>query len=526
MCIANSQDKEMNMFNQYIQYQNRFSAEQNQSSSRKASDSEEPKKIVTVYDSLRLLPFDKCLADEYQLCGPSIKNVCIFNAQVAMKRGYKKIAECWKIVANCCKESKSTSKLPTRLDKKTQNKHENSDEFSMNAKGKQNVDLFRSWTRHPDGEKLLNEIILKNTNKDFQTAAMICSVFAKATNRNVHIDGGAFFSAFVDEAPRRTNTTFSQSMEAIVKRNKEIIHAESNPKAAAIAARQLRKAQRYKGLRNLSECQSESQDRRSIKEFHKESDSVASDGDNQVFGYAGTKHQGIGDRIASSVANTNLLNIPGMLLNFTSKSPVRKPSRSISVMGLNRSFSELNVAEDIEKNISLDEEESENGGNTESQNNREHPLLDPSNSHIYDQFRTIYAEMLHKCNLSEKAVEIMHLIENQSFLDTDSFIMYKPSTTYLCQNCHTQDLQGINSSNVCKRCSQQPTKPKCVYCRLPVKGHVSVCLSCGHGGHLSHMMEWFQNNHSCAASCGCDCLSEMEEFNLTPFGGSPYTSKI
>ena len=278
----------MNMFNQYVQYQNRFSAQEEgltKRSSRNMSSNEEPKKVVTVYDSLRLLPFDRRLAEEYQLCGPNLKNVCIYNAQVALKHGYRKIAECWKIVANCCKDTEAIPKTMT-FSKSISSKQANADiQFSMIAK-KKITGTFRSWTQHPGGKTLLNEVILKHSNQDFQTAAMICSVFANASNKNVHIDGGTFFKTYFDESSKGKNQALSNSMEAIVKRNKEIIHNESNPKAAAIAARQLRKAQRFKGLRNLSECQSESQDIRAIKDYPKEIDSVASDGDHQIVAFA------------------------------------------------------------------------------------------------------------------------------------------------------------------------------------------------------------------------------------------------
>ena len=93
----------------------------------------------------------------------------------------------------------------------------------MTAINRRNKDLFMPWANHPGSKKLLNEIILKCTNSDFQTAAMICSVFAKATNKNVHIDGGGFFSTFVEIPAQKNTKSFSRSMEAIVRRNKEII---------------------------------------------------------------------------------------------------------------------------------------------------------------------------------------------------------------------------------------------------------------------------------------------------------------
>lgn len=32
----------------------------------------------------------------------------------------------------------------------------------------------------------------------------------------------------------------------------------------------------------------------------------------------------------------------------------------------------------------------------------------------------------------------------------------------------------------------------CALCCIPVKGAANACLSCGHGGHLIHMMQWFE----------------------------------
>ena len=510
-------EKEMNMFNQYMQYQNRFSSDQEisslESSPRKISTSEEPKKVVTVYDTLKLLPFDKKLAESYQLCGPDLKNVCVYNSQVALKHGYRKIAACWNIVANCCKEDTTKFGSSHKKDAKTE-RQEN--EYNIISRRKGRRSLFMPWVNHPDGKKLLNEIVLKCTNTDIQTAAMICSVFAKATNKNVHVDGGGFFSTFVEIPSKRNEKSFSRSMEAIVRRNKEIIHSESNPKAAAIAARQLRKAQRFKGLRNLSECQSESQDRRSFNECKKESGSVASDGDNQLMTLSNTKHQGIGDRIASSVANTNLLNIPGILLNFTSKSPTRKGGRSISMMGLNRSYSDANFAEEIDNvdNAYQNKTGSDLNFSSDDINYSDETLLDPINSHVYDQYKRLYAELLYRCNMPEKAVEIMHLMTNKSSIEIGSFIMNKSPNSLDCLNCHREGLLNSSFNSICSQCKSRK-HPKCVYCRLPVKGHVSACLACGHGGHLSHMIKWFESNKYCASSCGCNCLDEMENFHYT-----------
>lgn len=38
---------------------------------------------------------------------------------------------------------------------------------------------------------------------------------------------------------------------------------------------------------------------------------------------------------------------------------------------------------------------------------------------------------------------------------------------------------------------------QCSICRLPVRGLFTVCLKCGHGGHLQHKLDWFSENSVC-----------------------------
>lgn len=37
-------------------------------------------------------------------------------------------------------------------------------------------------------------------------------------------------------------------------------------------------------------------------------------------------------------------------------------------------------------------------------------------------------------------------------------------------------------------------------------GASNFCLTCGHGGHASHMLEWFKEQNTCPTGCGCKCL--------------------
>ena len=36
-------------------------------------------------------------------------------------------------------------------------------------------------------------------------------------------------------------------------------------------------------------------------------------------------------------------------------------------------------------------------------------------------------------------------------------------------------------------------------------GISSFCPQCCHGGHLFHMLDWFDKNSECPSGCGCNC---------------------
>ncbi|MFH4983211.1 hypothetical protein AB6A40_009920 [Gnathostoma spinigerum] len=68
--------------------------------------------------------------------------------------------------------------------------------------------------------------------------------------------------------------------------------------------------------------------------------------------------------------------------------------------------------------------------------------------------------------------------------------------------------------------------PKCVLCRrhlgtlipteCPTLGRLSSwftwCQVCRHGGHMAHLLHWFQSHEECAAS-GCICRCKLTEPN-------------
>ena len=92
---------------------------------------------------------------------------------------------------------------------------------------------------------------------------------------------------------------------------------------------------------------------------------------------------------------------------------------------------------------------------------------------------------------------------------------------------------GITFAPMCPRC-QKPANPetnvcdsckdyafRCSICTNAVRGLFTVCVSCGHGGHVEHIIPWFVKNTVCPSGCGCDCVlstyGSSKDGNKPPF---------
>uniref|UniRef100_A0A8C7KE51 WD repeat domain 59 n=1 Tax=Oncorhynchus kisutch TaxID=8019 RepID=A0A8C7KE51_ONCKI len=120
-------------------------------------------------------------------------------------------------------------------------------------------------------------------------------------------------------------------------------------------------------------------------------------------------------------------------------------------------------------------------------------LLDPANTMQFDDFKKCYGEILHRWGLKDKRAEVLKFTscppEPHKGIE---FGVY-------CCHCRSQ-VRGTQCA-VCKRFTFQ-----CAICHVAVRGSSNFCLSCGHGGHTSHMMEWFRTQDECPTGCGCHCL--------------------
>uniref|UniRef100_A0A3B3RWG4 WD repeat domain 59 n=1 Tax=Paramormyrops kingsleyae TaxID=1676925 RepID=A0A3B3RWG4_9TELE len=120
-------------------------------------------------------------------------------------------------------------------------------------------------------------------------------------------------------------------------------------------------------------------------------------------------------------------------------------------------------------------------------------LLDPTKIMQFDDFKKCYGEILYRWGLQEKRAEVLKFSscppEPHKGIE---FGVY-------CWYCRSE-VRGTQCA-VCKHLTFQ-----CAICHVAVRGSSTFCLSCGHGGHTSHMMEWFRTQEVCPTGCGCHCL--------------------
>ncbi|CAI5726403.1 unnamed protein product [Peronospora farinosa] len=79
----------------------------------------------------------------------------------------------------------------------------------------------------------------------------------------------------------------------------------------------------------------------------------------------------------------------------------------------------------------------------------------------------------------------------------------------------TQDLRGISMGVICHSCNAKTIDAVCTHCRafalrcsvcqLVVRGQSMFCMTCGHGGHATHVREWFESETMCPTGCSCWC---------------------
>ncbi|XP_044289992.1 GATOR complex protein WDR59 isoform X2 [Varanus komodoensis] len=129
------------------------------------------------------------------------------------------------------------------------------------------------------------------------------------------------------------------------------------------------------------------------------------------------------------------------------------------------------------------------------QHDRNKRVLDPANSQQFDDFKKCYGEILYRWGLREKRAEVLKFVSCPP--DPHKGIEFG----VYCSHCRSE-VRGVQCA-LCKGFAFQ-----CAICHVAVRGSSNFCLTCGHGGHTSHMMEWFRTQEVCPTGCGCHCLLE------------------
>ncbi|KAM9301671.1 GATOR2 complex protein WDR59 isoform 2-T2 [Gastrophryne carolinensis] len=134
-------------------------------------------------------------------------------------------------------------------------------------------------------------------------------------------------------------------------------------------------------------------------------------------------------------------------------------------------------------------------GREKEQHDKNKRLLDPANAQQFDDFKKCYGEILYRWGLQEKRAEVLKFV-----------------------SCPPEPHRGIEFGVYCSHCRSEVRGTQCAICKgftfqcsichVAVRGSSNFCLSCGHGGHTAHMLEWFSAQEVCPTGCGCHCLLE------------------
>ena len=117
-----------------------------------------------------------------------------------------------------------------------------------------------------------------------------------------------------------------------------------------------------------------------------------------------------------------------------------------------------------------------------------------------------YVDLLQRHGLHLVAAEFLSTLPGSA-----GRINQLSTTLYsFCTMC-SRPLQP-SQQGVCDKCHESP---RCVLCEKKVKGVFTFCQGCGHGGHLDHILQWFETNNECPSGCGHRCKwNKVEQLSI------------
>eukprot|EP00698_Gefionella_okellyi_P024494 TRINITY_DN8660_c0_g1_i1.p1 TRINITY_DN8660_c0_g1~~TRINITY_DN8660_c0_g1_i1.p1 ORF type:complete len:804 (+),score=133.76 TRINITY_DN8660_c0_g1_i1:32-2413(+) len=125
------------------------------------------------------------------------------------------------------------------------------------------------------------------------------------------------------------------------------------------------------------------------------------------------------------------------------------------------------------------------------------PLLSSKVANSCKQASVCYGQLLCRAQLLQQHAELVKAGGSGS---------EKPSQISLEVSCARCGSKASNSL-VCSKC--RLLRFPCSICNVAVRGLSTFCGTCGHGGHVSHLRNWFGKNESCPTGCGCKCPQHL-----------------
>lgn len=142
-------------------------------------------------------------------------------------------------------------------------------------------------------------------------------------------------------------------------------------------------------------------------------------------------------------------------------------------------------------------------------------FLPLSHQDRYDSYIRRYADLLYRWRLMSKRAELRKHLEYRlpEMYDNDESAAIAIDVS--CSRCHRE---LTTDDSICRHCRNYAFR--CSICDIAVRGLFTICGRCGHGGHTSHLKEWFGKHEVCPTGCGCNCLlvTTMQTGNASSTG--------
>jgi hypothetical protein len=155
-------------------------------------------------------------------------------------------------------------------------------------------------------------------------------------------------------------------------------------------------------------------------------------------------------------------------------------------------------------------------------------ILPEKHGDDYDNYIRRYTELLYGWGLLNVRAEVSkHLSMKASRYLNEVILQVSDNTerdsgfgiVISCPKCASE----VNrDTNFCTNCRDWALR--CSICENSVREMLTLCERCGHGGHLSHIMAWFQTQSHCPSGCGCQCVF-LCNANLSPADGNTMTAQ-